>query len=115
MKIHNMKLYPEYFEQVRTGEKIREYRLYDEKRKQIKIGDMIIFQNTANLDETVSVLVEEISTFNSFFEMYNSYFDLDFKEQYKSVDDVVTDTYPIYTKEQQEEYGGVCFKIKKLK
>lgn len=34
---HNMNLNPDSFEKVKSGEKSREYRLYDEKRRKIRL------------------------------------------------------------------------------
>ena len=41
--IHNMKLNESPFERIKNGTKTIEFRLYDEKRRQIKIGDKIVF------------------------------------------------------------------------
>ena len=41
--VHEMKLYEENFLDLKNGNKKREYRLYDEKRRLIKIGDTIKF------------------------------------------------------------------------
>ena len=47
---HIMKLYKENFEELKSGKKKREYRLNDQKRKGIKIGDTIKFLKLPNLD-----------------------------------------------------------------
>lgn len=41
MKFH-MKLLKEPFDNIKNGTKTIEFRLYDEKRKQIKIGDIML-------------------------------------------------------------------------
>ena len=41
--IHDLKLYSENFGRMKSGSKLREYRLYDEKRRLINIGDTIRF------------------------------------------------------------------------
>lgn len=43
MKNHNMKLNEEPFDMMKSGIKDIEYRLNDEKRRQIQIGDTITF------------------------------------------------------------------------
>jgi ASC-1-like (ASCH) protein len=40
-----MRLHPEPFERVKSGEKNVECRLNDEKRQQLSVGDTIVFQN----------------------------------------------------------------------
>lgn len=46
--MHEMRLQPGPFERIRSGEKTIEYRLFDEKRQTIRIGDEIAFTNRAN-------------------------------------------------------------------
>ncbi len=46
--IHEMRLQTEHFERIRSGEKTIEYRLFDEKRQTIRIGDEIEFTNRAD-------------------------------------------------------------------
>ena len=66
---HEMGLFPENFEKVKSGQKRREYRLYDEKRQKITPGDTIAFHNTQS-SETVTVLVENIHVYKSFRKCY---------------------------------------------
>jgi len=54
---HQMKLNESPFEKIRSGEKIIEIRLYDDKRKNINIGDIIIFSKLPDLKEILSVKV----------------------------------------------------------
>jgi len=115
VKKHTMKIYPEYFNQLVDGSKTREYRLYDEKRQKIKLGDVIEFINTNDSKSTVLTKVIGLCVYKSFYTMYEEFFDLDFKNLYDTVEDIVIDTYPIYSKEQQEKYGGLVLKLKKIK
>ena len=43
--LHKMKLNESPFERIKNWTKMIEFRLYDEKRKQIKVGDKIEFSN----------------------------------------------------------------------
>lgn len=54
---HVMKLRPNPFSKIKSGQKTIELRLYDEKRQLISVGDVICFVNTK--DET-DVLVTEV-------------------------------------------------------
>ena len=45
IKTHEMNLQPKYFDFIKDGTKRIELRLYDEKRQQIKIGDLIEFSS----------------------------------------------------------------------
>ena len=45
---HNMQLKPEPFAMIKDGTKTIELRLYDEKRRNIKVGDRIVFTDTVS-------------------------------------------------------------------
>lgn len=112
---HIMKLYESSFEELKSGKKKREYRLNDEKRKLVRVGDTIRFLKLPNLDEEFVVDVKGIEAFDNCFDCYSKYYDEDFKDRYESVEAVVQDTYEggYYTKEESEENGCVIFSIKK--
>lgn len=111
----SMKLFPSDFEDVKSGKKKRDYRLYDEKRKNLRVGDTILFRKLPNLDEEFLVEVTNIEIFPNWNECYAAHFDEDFKDSYASVEDVVLDTYRggYYTKEESEELGCVVIGFKK--
>ncbi|MBE6789106.1 MAG: 23S rRNA (uracil(1939)-C(5))-methyltransferase RlmD [Ruminococcaceae bacterium] len=67
--LHNMKLHSSPFEMIKSGQKTIELRLFDEKRRQIKTGDKIVFTNTAT-GETLSATVVKMHRFDSFEELY---------------------------------------------
>ncbi len=69
--IHNMKLAPGPFSMIKSGSKSIELRLYDEKRKQIRIGDTIIFTSTENGEQLKAVVIA-LHRFDSFDELYRS-------------------------------------------
>jgi hypothetical protein len=60
-----MQLQPEPFGMIKSGVKTIELRLFDEKRRKIRIGDEILFSNTEN-GETLAVKVLDLSVFDSF-------------------------------------------------
>lgn len=112
---HIMKLYESSFNDLKSGKKKREYRLYDDKRKLVRVGDTIKFLKLPNLDEEFIVDVKNIETFDNWFDCYSKYYEEDFKERYDSIDAVVQDTYDgcYYSKEESEKNGCVIFTIKK--
>ena len=61
MKKHMMNLNPSPFNMIREGYKTIELRLYDEKRKLISVGDIIIFSNTVDSNDTLCVKVVDLS------------------------------------------------------
>jgi len=62
--IHKMKLNESPFERIKNGTKTIEFRLYDEKRRQIKIGDKIEFSKLPDLQERILVDVLYIQRWN---------------------------------------------------
>ncbi len=69
--IHKMKLNPQPFKMIKNGKKTIELRLLDEKRKQIEIGDRIIFTNAEN-GETITASVTALHRFDTFEELYEN-------------------------------------------
>lgn len=63
---HVMRLNPKPFEMMAEGSKTIEYRLNDEKRKKVKAGDTIIFNNN---DLQIAVKVIEVINAHNFSEL----------------------------------------------
>ena len=70
--LHRMRLDPEPFARIDTGEKTIELRLYDEKRRRIVAGDIIRFESTADDTDVLYALVEGLRFFASFDELYQA-------------------------------------------
>jgi len=68
---HNMKLNPEPFEMIKSGQKTIELRLYDEKRRLVSVGDTIVFTNNKS-GEALSAKVINLHRFDSFESLYKS-------------------------------------------
>lgn len=66
---HKMKLHREPFEMIKSGKKTIELRLYDEKRRQISVGDEIEFTRLGG-DEKIACRVIALHIFASFAELY---------------------------------------------
>ncbi len=112
---HNMNLNPDAFQKVKSGEKVREYRLYDEKRRKIKIGDTITFRNLSKTNELVTVEVTDLITYPDWRICYADFFEEDLRGYYDNIDEAVSDTYENWwSKEKEEKYGCLVIVIKKL-
>ncbi len=70
--IWEMNLHPEPFEFIKSGKKDIEMRLYDDRRKNIKIGDDIIFTNNQT-QEKITVEVINLYRFDNFEELYRHF------------------------------------------
>ena len=109
---HEMGLFPDNFEKIKLGQKQREYRLYDEKRQKIMPGDTITFFNTES-KESVTVLVEKLHVYKSFKACYQDFWEEDFANIGKTLEQVVLDTYQNWwSKDKEEKYGCVVIDIK---
>ncbi len=115
--MHDLKLYKENFNKIAKGEKKREYRLYDEKRRLISIGDTIRFVKLPDKDKYLYADVTNIEVFNNWYDCYSKYFNEDFKDRYKNIQDVVDDTYNggYYTKEESDKYGCCCITLDNIR
>lgn len=71
-KIHPMTLAAEPFAAVQSGRKIVELRLFDEKRRQLREGDGILFSEVGT-GETVRVTVTALRRFPDFASLYACY------------------------------------------
>ncbi len=69
MKQHEYNLRPKPFALIASGQKRIELRLNDQKRQQLKIGDIIIFTNTDTV-EKIQVEVMKLTLYPSFKELY---------------------------------------------
>ena len=70
--IHDMKLWDGAFQKMLSGTKTVELRLNDDKRRRIKPGDTIRFTH-ANGQDTLSVQVININTYDNFEDLYQHY------------------------------------------
>lgn len=105
--IHQMKLNDDPFERVKNGTKTIEFRLYDEKRRKVKIGDKIEFSKLPDLQEKILVDVLDLYTEPSFEELFEKlYEDKELAKQKANA------MYEIYSPENEKKYGVVGIKIK---
>ena len=68
--LHRMRLEPDAFRKIESGEKTVELRLYDEKRRRIQAGDVIRFESTDDETDVLYARVEGLRFFASFDELY---------------------------------------------
>ncbi|HLR03027.1 MAG TPA: ASCH domain-containing protein [Virgibacillus sp.] len=109
---HEMGLFETPFHSIKSGRKKVEVRLYDEKRRNIKVGDTITFTKLPEKDATLTVEVTELRQYPSFKAMYEAIPAGDFDAVGDSIDEMVEQTYHIYTPEKEKEWGTVAITIK---
>ena len=106
-----MKLNPKYFEYMKNGTKRVEIRLNDEKRKNIKIGDEIIFKKEPELIEQIHTKITNLILRRSFEELIDSLDIWQYSDISESKDKFLEDLYKFYTREQEEKYGVIGIKV----
>lgn len=105
--LHKMKLNESPFEMIKNGTKTIEFRLYDEKRQGVKIGDKIEFSKLPDLQEKLLVDVLELYQEDTFERLFRK---LSFNEE-----EVIRKTramHEIYSQEKEQQYGVLGIKIK---
>lgn len=105
--IHKMKLNESPFERIKNGTKTIEFRLFDEKRQQIKIGDKIEFSKLPDLQEKILVDVIELYREDTFENL--------FRKLYTDEEEIIRKTksmYNYYLPEKEKQYGVLGIKIK---
>lgn len=105
--LHKMKLKESPFERIKNGTKKIEFRLYDEKRQQIKIGDQIEFSKLPDLQEKLLVDVIELYKENTFEDL--------FRKLYSDEEEIVRKAksmHEFYSIEKEQQYGVIGIGIK---
>lgn len=105
-----MKLQESPFERIKNGTKTVEFRLYDEKRRKIKIGDQIEFSKLPDLQETILVDVLDLYREDTFENLFKKLFtdEDEIKKEIKSM-------YQYYSPDEEKQYGIVGIKISLVK
>lgn len=111
MTTHEMKLQPVPFATIKNGTKQIESRLFDEKRRQIQLGDTIIFKNTDNLDEFVETRVIGLLRYPTFTCLFSDFQPSLFGGE--SVQGLEDQIYSFYSKEDEVKYGVLGIRIKR--
>lgn len=108
--IYEMNLHDEPFNAIKRNQKVIEMRLNDERRKNLKVNDLIIFSNNLT-NEKLEVIILDIKKYHDFYELYSNYK----KEELGYLKNEIADPkdmYKYYSKEQILKYGVLAIKIK---
>ena len=93
------------FNVVKNGTKTVEVRLYDEKRKNIKVGDKLTFLKRPLDLETIDVVVTKLELFDSFNSLVDKYDMKDIYLENASREDYLKLMERFYSKEDEMKYG----------
>lgn len=108
---YELNLWAEPFHKIKCGLKKIEMRLYDEKRSQIKIGDLIEFTNK-DTNEKILCKVKNLYRFKNFEELY-AHFDKSVLGYFPNEEAKPSDMNKYYSQEKIDQYGVLAIEIQK--
>ena len=111
---HILKLSPKYFEYMKNGTKTIEARLNDDKRKNIRIGDFIVLKKKPELIEEIHTEVVDIIHKDSFERLIDRLDISMYSDASETKENYLNDIFHFYTKEEEQKYGVVGIKVKKV-
>lgn len=111
MNIHYLQLDIEPFKAIVSGIKTIETRLYDNKRKIIRLGDTIIFINRKDNDQTIETKVIVLLRYNTFHDLFTHNDNVKFGS--KNIDSLLNQISKFYSVDDQNKYGviGIEFEL----
>lgn len=108
--MHRLNVQEKYYNLLKSGRKTIELRLFDNKRKDIKIGDYIEFSNNSDANDKFTSQVINLHRADSFAELCQN---IDCRKAGFSNDNELTDILEeFYSQERQKEFGVVGIEIK---
>jgi ASC-1-like (ASCH) protein len=108
---HRMKLTPENFDHIHTGDKHFEFRLNDEKRKALQIGERVEFLKLPELEKDVIVEITSLKVFKDFHELYQN---MPEATGAASEIDFIQSMRTHYTEDEEKKYGVVAIGIRPI-
>ena len=110
--MHTMNVKTKYYNLLKSGKKIIELRLFDEKRQKIKIGDEILFSDSSNQDDSFKATVLKLHRAENF----NVLCQIIKPEQagFSSKEDLISVLEEFYSPTAQKKFGVVGIEIKKV-
>lgn len=108
-KTFEMKLQPNPFERICSGEKTIEFRLNDEKRSLLKIGDYISFTEISDSERKILVEIIDIITASNFEALEQKLVDM---ELLQKGDFSPAGMLEYYSAEDENRYGVMGIRIK---
>ena len=110
--IHEMNLNNGPYNKIDSGIKTVELRLYDEKRQLLKVNDYIEFTNRKDKRKLIA-LIEDLKVYKNFDELYKDYDKVSMGYDEKDVANP-DDMKQYYPDSEQDKYGVIAIKIKKI-
>ena len=114
MNSFELRLNEKYFNLIKAGTKTIEMRLFDEKRKQYQIGDVLIFKKRPEEVETINAKIINLHKAKNFADLYKNFnkIQLGYAENETANPEDMQDFYSL---EEQLKYGVVGIEIELIK
>lgn len=110
--IHTMNVQTKYYNLLKSGKKIIELRLFDEKRQKIKVGDEIRFYDLSNQEDNFKAIVINLHRAESFEALCERI--TPSQAGFSTKTELISVLEEFYTPAAQEQYGVVGIEIKKI-
>ena len=111
---HILKLQPKFFDFIKDGTKRIELRLFDEKRQQININDIIEFKREPEQIDSLKVKVIGLLKYRSFEDLFEDFPIEILADNSMTKNELLNVLEEFYTPEKQEKYGLLGIKIAKI-
>lgn len=110
--MHKMKVQTKYYNLLKSGKKVVELRLFDEKRQKIKVGDEIIFSDLSDTNDSFVAQVINLHRAESFDKLCQ----IIKPEQagFSSKEELISVLEEFYTPSAQRKFGVVGIEIQKI-
>ncbi|MGC8538084.1 MAG: ASCH domain-containing protein [Candidatus Micrarchaeia archaeon] len=113
--MHEMHLFAEPFDLIAQGKKTIEIRLYDEKRRSISIGDVIIFRKLPDNTEEIKCKVIGLSIFGSFRDLFQAFDASKFGHPKAiTIDEQIERMRDVYSEEAEKANGVLGIHIRRI-
>lgn len=109
MKKYHMKLTKIPFDQIVSGKKTIESRLYDEKRQQVEVGDTITFTLIDDPNRSITKKVKDLYQVDSFEELFKILPASEFGGE--STEDLLVSIRAYYSEEDEKKNGVIGIRI----
>ena len=114
MKSYYLRIRDKFINEIVNGLKRREYRLANEERKMIKIGDTIVLISNQNKRNFVKVTVKKVRWYPNWGEALKDNWKCDFKNLYSTLDDAIKECQRFYSKSDVDKYGIISFEMEPI-
>ena len=112
LKMHRLKVNEKYYNLLKAGVKIIELRLYDGKRKSIKVGDVIEFSNNSDVEDKFSACVIKLHRADDFAALSKKICCCD--AGFDNNEELIKTMAEFYSLERQNEFGVIGIEVKKI-